>query len=74
MMVPRGETVAAGFDRKMRLGKCECGAHVCVNCHQLARDGHKCPTVLKRDVPTDKATLKLMKNLGKNCPNCGAYV
>lgn len=35
-IVPRGTTEVEGFERKMRLGKCECGARVCVRCHALA--------------------------------------
>ena len=83
-MVPRGATSDAGFDRKMRLGKCECGAHVCVNCHQQAvktvsasgeeEYSHTCPTALNRDEPTDAATLELLKTIGKKCPNCGNWI
>ena len=35
-VVPRGSTEVEGFVRKMRLGKCECGARVCVRCHAMA--------------------------------------
>ena len=35
-IVPRGSTEVAGFERKMRLGKCQCGARVCVRCHAQA--------------------------------------
>ena len=83
-MVPRGATSDAGFDRKMRLGKCECGAHVCCNCHQQAEKtvsasgeeeySHTCPTALNRDAPTDEATLELLKSIGKKCPNCGNWI
>lgn len=35
-VVPRGSTEQDGFERVMRLGKCACGARVCVVCHNLA--------------------------------------
>lgn len=36
VVIPRGSTEVEGFIRKMRLGKCECGARVCVRCHAMA--------------------------------------
>jgi hypothetical protein len=83
-MVPRGVRAEEGFDRKMRLGKCECGARVCVRCHQLAavetaEDGlqsfvHECPEGLDREVSVDEASMALMAQLGKRCPNCKAFM
>ena len=35
-VVPRGTTEAEGFERVARLGKCKCGARVCVRCHAAA--------------------------------------
>ena len=35
-IVARGTSEVEGFERKMRLGKCECGARVCVRCHAQA--------------------------------------
>ena len=40
-IVPRGSTEVEGFERKMRLGKCECGARVCVRCHMQATPERK---------------------------------
>eukprot|EP01045_Picozoa_sp_COSAG04_P022757 COSAG04_NODE_2617_length_3848_cov_2.473460_2_plen_434_part_00 len=82
-MVPRGFTENEGFDRKMRLGKCECGARVCVQCHGQATEEmvgsqltwvHQCPEDLDRGTPTDPATLQLMSRVGKRCPNCNAFI
>jgi hypothetical protein len=38
-VVPRGKSEVEGFERQMRLGKCVCGARVCVRCHLEAKPG-----------------------------------
>jgi len=55
-VVPRGSREVDGFERVMKLGKCECGARVCVKCHLEAepsgikRAMQKLAEVTKEDV------------------------
>jgi len=79
-MIPRGKTQEEGFKKVLQLGKCSCGAAVCVRCHELGIENangeieHTCPAALDREIETDAATLKLLKKLGKKCPNCSMFM
>ena len=60
-----------------KIERCPCGEGVCVQCHQLVEDSqfekHKCPELTK-GTATDAETLKMMKKLGKKCPNCSMFI
>ena len=74
MQVPRGLSEAHGYDKIAKLGKCACGARVCLVCHDMAVKKtvgnetiyeHTCPENLHREDPTDALTVELMQGLCK---------
>jgi hypothetical protein len=66
-IIAKGRREEDGFKRAIRLGKCACGAHVCVRCHQQIQPDehgayvHTCRQSLDREMQTDPATQALLK-------------
>ena len=60
-IVARGKSEVEGFERKMRLGKCDCGARVCVRCHAQA-----VPEITRAIVKLAEVTKDGVEELEKN--------